>query len=795
MEHDDNVNDSASESEPPNEVTPTATPEPQKRQIRKVLNLGLSEDGSSSEVVSPQPAAEEPPTQFSVRPMGGASAEPPVAAPAEPNQSAVDDTAPQFNIRPMGSASVEPPVATPESTAPAPIAMPEAAPEPALPVDAEVPKQVIEPPKEKKNLRVARPDAPAPAEREAAPPVVAAPAETPAPAAPAETAATEAAATAVDDVAAEGESADLGEKVLQKMGVFGGKAILGLGPILAKLEASAIASKVILLALLLVTFAAPFVGYVCCRPSAIPMAIVALLVSTSLIGFCRRLRMNKLILHTVLFVLASVILGILVFPGYSTWHANYGSFREKLTNLTVTVDDKTSEHVDTEISVNATTARGLAYVDEALDLPTSTRMFVFAQLVLFSMSVFCLPLAVLMATPGLGDKVIEDGGGGGFMSWLGSGIFRTFYKIGHFSMIRFGKALVITGICAVGLALSGISGYWFVAGIAFAFAILCSLSPVITALLGAVLAFSAGGGWHAYAGLVITVIALAIAEKVLYKKQDTGIGRIMAWMPHLISLALIAGIGYGGWYVWQIYQKNGAMQKAILAANALRQDGDAEGALAGYNAVLNEYPNHPGRIQAYYKILYIRIHEGDYEGAMKLADYLAGYNLEPPKDPMGQAEYMLSDMFDTNGTVKMHRPGLAYQKFIRGIMKTKEASLFKVLGDRLIAVDAKNEWGYLALGRSAFLGQDYATAMQHVRSGLECEDDMLELLLLEAELLYVQGKYLDCEDACDAVLELDDYNRRARELLKLSRQRKGPAAEAAPDGDEAAPIAPIVPEE
>ncbi len=564
----------------------------------------------------------------------------------------------------------------------------------------------------------------------------------------------------------------------------------------------------------------PIIGIAMCKATAVPSIIVAIIVSTGFQSIFKRLRVSRWKLTAYITFMVILLYGMALFPGYKMWHANFGQFKEKIKALAVkmqvSVNEKSSELSNkiqgdyaepkqVNLEVSEKTQRVLDNVDEKLRFSAWQLFRTFLQLTFISIGVLLFPVLVVATTPGLG-KAVRDDQRRGIMAWVGPGLFRIYHRIGQIGLTRTVKAFLITALCTIGMGVSGISSFWFISGVVFCFALVCNLSFVIAFILGGLMVPYAANWMYSGIGVLITVAVLFLAEKKLhwylylvpmakrYKlppemlgktEGSRVIGKAMKLIPHLVSLLVFAAVGYLCWTMWDVSNINSARRDDIRKATELVQEEKYDEAVKEMSAIVDKkYPGHPNNIAVMYKILRARVQQGNYEKAMFVANALSTYKTKQPTGFIPQMRHKITEILETENYKLGHTKEKPYVVVVKGIHNLNMPDELKTLGDKIVGIDPQNEWGYIALARSAFLKGNNDEASRLAKKGLEVEPEMPELVMIDAEARLAARDYEGAEIAIDKLRELlpDDQDVRDLWMRLLKERPEGGGGTIAPEG-------------
>ena len=166
------------------------------------------------------------------------------------------------------------------------------------------------------------------------------------------------------------------------------------------------------------------------------------------------------------------------------------------------------------------------------------------------------------------------------------------WKISRYFLVRLIKAVIIAGVFAVGLTVSGADSVIFIAGTTFVLTAISRFGPIaglIMCIPVVVTQFKTGDGMTALIGLAITGLVAFMAESrlhwlmIILPLKDKGIippsmskpkqqvikveGQksdvIMKFLSLALTLGFYGGIAYGGWLVYGIWQNYSEVQKDI----------------------------------------------------------------------------------------------------------------------------------------------------------------------------------------------------------------------------------------
>ncbi|OVE78394.1 hypothetical protein BVX99_00050, partial [bacterium F16] len=430
-------------------------------------------------------------------------------------------------------------------------------------------------------------------------------------------------------------------------------------------------------------------------------------------------------------------------------------------------------------------------------------------------AILLIVLVIIEFTPGLGSAHIGSPPTG-FISWFGPGLYRCINGIGLFGLARILKALVICLICGFGLRFAGFNSAPFIAGTVFCVALISYLSPVVALLLGLVTALGTDNKLISTLYLVGVCVVLSVAEKKLYwflrlfpilrrylpeHREGPGaigqtLGMVGRMIPHVLSVAMLAGVIFLGYQIYEVYNMNIERAARVKDADTLmKETNDWKGAYdLYYDIAYNQYPGHPANLRLCHKMLECKLKAKRYKQAVKSADILASY--DPTKPTQIKNPEKIDDITESgtgllqrfrhetakllaDKAIKEHRADEGYEHIIKDVHRMDMPELLTELGTKTLAINDKNIWGIVAAARGALLQKDYQEAMKYTRKGLAKKPNMTDLMYIQASAHFAQNEFDECINLCDKIFEYDPDDVSARHLnIKAKKAKTDPPAPA-----------------
>ena len=548
--------------------------------------------------------------------------------------------------------------------------------------------------------------------------------------------------------------------------------------------------------------------------TVLPAAIIALMFSTALQRVVVSLKASRWLVTAWLLGIAAVMYFLILFAAQPLWQKNQKQFTNGIKVLTAWFDksfdseEEKAENGEKEAGDQAAPAAEGGITKFAGNLMQGfgeftemTRGFrIFLQLICFSAALLYLPILVVSVCPGLGKSA--EGKLEGFYAWLGAGCLKVLNRSGQFSLVRLVKALLIGFLTAIGLQLAGITAWWFIAGCVAVVALICNLSPLLAAFLGALMLLAAPNSTRGIVGLALTTIVLVLAERRLHwylylmpmakryklppemlgQKRAGASGRLVAMLPSLMSILVVVAIGY---VVYEFIQVQHAGVKRAEQMRVARQhlaNANIEEAVASYQGLLEKNPDDQeaalGLLRAYL--------EADKSAeAMEQADRIAKWQPAVISSPLARLRVYMADLMEQRSPRSVDKLK-GYKEILQDIENENKSELQRQLGDKILAAKPKSPWGYYAKAQASYHEGDYTDSLTEAERGLEQNSEMLRLLLVKARSHNELKQYDECVEVCDQILGIDPELSEARSLKRLARRSKeetntGDEPEAAPE--------------
>ncbi len=562
------------------------------------------------------------------------------------------------------------------------------------------------------------------------------------------------------------------------------------------------------------------VGLFMYYPMAIPCGVLALVLGTGMCRLVANWRVSKWKTSTVLAVVGIAVHAFLVFAVYPAWAAHRAKFGQALIRLGQQLDNA-AEKAREEFSGDEKTtaaekaaddvpAPAAAAAEEDIGAATRVttgadrlirdfttlaiwkRLVIFIQLSLLTTVFIFLPVFVQAAAPGLGTATEQPT----FRLQCGAFALKCIHRCGRFSVVRIFKAVLMAVLTAIGLAASGIDGWWFIAVIVGLVATICNLGPVVAVVLAAILVPVSPSVARAVVGLVLLLVVLILAERkldwylrlvplskrynlppeMLTRKGSSGV-RVLAFLPSIMSGLVILLICFTLFLVFDVHRSSTQREELLRRGRRYVRDFREDEAEDAFAEVLEQ---HPEDREALLGLIDLRIREEKFDEAMQLAKRIADWQPPSATAPMARMRAYIAETIEADSGRDI-RAAEGYERILEATSGLADQDrLHRDLADRLRAVDKDSMYIDHAEALAAFHQDDYEGAIAAVSRGFDKaqkrgrdeHSSVIPLLLLKAEALFGMKDYLECAQTCGAILAIDGDHKRARELRRHANQQR-----------------------
>lgn len=525
--------------------------------------------------------------------------------------------------------------------------------------------------------------------------------------------------------------------------------------------------------------------------AAIPLLVVEL----------RRARMHRLAATGILFGIAIILSQLLLFAVYPAWQGKLAAYAGNIVTLAQNVMKKVNSG-----DSGATPSFGNQVVDETLQdaretaeqlkrrttaaVENSSRTFaqkvhdatevVFFDRLMLALQ-FGLFLAGLCAIQYCFPEPEPVAANQDPQAPAPRGFWRR--KMCAFCVVRVAKGLIIGVVAAIGFCVGGIKAWLFIAGLAMIIAVISAFAPQVAIILAALMIPLAGSWQWALGAVVVTAIFLFAAEKRLhwylvvmpgvkggrlppaFYKRPRAVttvrqGRspfrfLFSALELCFSLALIGALAGTIYIGYQGATTAAGRDKSLSDARSLHRAKNYRDSIAGYEAVLTQYPNNRGAIRG---LAQSHAMNGNLSKAVDYAEDFATWQAPPPPATSDPVNFLRYKMGSALGWIEKpeYQRGLAYQEILSVAERDGEQIL--QITDRLLKIDSRNLRAHAARAAAAVKNDDWEFAEEWAKKGIEIDASYPGLHASLAQALYAQEDVEGSIDAATAELEIDPDN-------------------------------------
>ncbi|MCJ8332393.1 MAG: hypothetical protein MJH11_20730, partial [Lentisphaeria bacterium] len=533
--------------------------------------------------------------------------------------------------------------------------------------------------------------------------------------------------------------------------------------------------------------------------------VIALITSTALPRLVARVNLPPLKTAAVFYGILIVGYIFVLIPLYNLWIRNSNSFYTSLNVIAQKLDEginkgkklvnenvsggKKAKKLEAGSDAKEMTDKGTSAISNTLTLTPSTRLKLLVQLILLSGFFSFLPVLLMsQLDPKLANAPPEE------KLSVGQAIcaygLQAFDGIGKVSIVRVVKALLITFLCGGAMMFSGLKGWLFVACIVGLVALICNLSPIVAGILAALMVPGADNWIIGIIGAALTFLLLGITERKLHwyfklvpmskrynvppemlnqKQQSSGmqtIGRIISFIPSLISLAVFAALIWAGYSIYQIYGVKSERDREIKKVEKYK---GTKKRIKGYEGILETNPDY---LPLYDELLKAHLVRRQYKEALLYAEKIYDWS----SDAVGAdaAFRSLADDASVNRSIPKIK---GYEQLIKNFTGGVNNAGF--IARSLAQREEDSAFASLLMAKAHLKDGNTKQAMEFAQEAIERDKEsgalgasgklsllyqLAEHYLENSECTKAKGTIEDCEELAD------DYENKLEELkIKLTQ--------------------------